>query len=110
MLKLRITNTPLDKWSHIALTWDGGAVAAYLDGTMVSEGDMGFEPAVGQMFIGKREHGAVDFFRGAIDEVAVFNEMLGSNEIQLVMNSVLAVNPSGKAASAWGVLKEGFAR
>jgi hypothetical protein len=110
MLKLRITNAPLDKWSHIALTWDGGTVAAYLNGTVVSEGDMGFEPAVGQMFIGKREHGAVDFFRGVVDEVAVFNEMLGAGEIQLVMNSVLAVNPSGKAASAWGVLKEGFAR
>ena len=110
MLKLRITNTPLDKWSHIALTWDGKTVAAYLNGTVVDEGDMGFVPAVGSMFIGKREHGAVDFFRGAVDEVAVFNEVLSSGEIQDVMNSVLAVNPSGKAASAWGVLKEGFAR
>jgi len=85
-------------------------VAAYLNGTVVDEGDMGFVPAVGQMFIGKREHGAVDFFKGAVDEVAVFNKMLDSDEIQLVMNSVLAVNPSGKAASAWGALKEGFTR
>ena len=110
MLKLRITNAPLDKWSHIALTWGDGTVAAYLNGTVVSEGDMGFEPAVGQMFIGKREHGAVDFFKGAVDEVAVFSKTLGAGEIQLVMNSVLAVNPSGKVASAWGVLKEGFDR
>jgi hypothetical protein len=84
--------------------------AAYLNGTVVSEGDMGFAPAVGSMFIGKREHGAVDFFRGAVDEVAVFNKTLGSDEIQLVMNSVLAVGPCGKAAIAWGILKEGFAR
>jgi hypothetical protein len=110
MLKLRIADISLDTWSHIALTWDGWTVAAYLNGTVVSEGDMGYEPAVGQMFIGKREHGAVDFFKGAVDEVAVFSKTLGAGEIQLVMNSVLAVDPSGKAASAWGVLKEGFAR
>lgn len=105
MLKLRITNAPLDKWSHVALTWDGKTAAAYLNGKVVNEGDIGIAPAVGQMFIGKREHGAVDFFTGVVDEVAVFDEALSSDEIQRIMSSVLAVDPSGKAAITWGALR-----
>lgn len=106
MLKLRITNTPLDKWSHIALMWDGKAATAYLNGEIVAEGDIGITPAVGQMFIGKREHGAVDFFTGIIDEVAVFSKVLSSEEVRGVMSRVSAVDPSGKTAVTWGVLKQ----
>jgi hypothetical protein len=110
MLKLRITNTPLDTWCHVALAWDGKSATAYLNGEVMDEGDIGIAPAVGQMFIGKREHGAVDFFTGVIDEVAVFNEPLSSDEIQSVMSNVLAVRPSGKTAVTWSILKRGLVR
>lgn len=45
-------------------------------------------PAVGNLFIGRRVHGANAFFNGSIDEVAIYNKALSSVEIQRVMDGV----------------------
>jgi hypothetical protein len=108
---IRMEDAPMDSWIHVALTWDGKTMAAYLDGEEHGTEDVEMAPAVGPMFIGKRVHGANAFFNGAVDEVAVFNKVLSSDEIQSVMNGgIFAVQPSGKTAVTWGVLKDSLVK
>jgi len=48
------------------------------------------------------------WFKGMIDEVAVFNKALTDKEINSVMNGLkmaMAVDPKGKVASTWGYIK-----
>lgn len=108
---VRLEDAPLEEWIHIAMTWDGKTMTAYLNGKEYGAEDVVMQPAVaGPMFIGKRAHGANAFFKGVIDELAIFNKALSPDEIQSVMNGVImAVYPSGKAALTWGALKNGLA-
>lgn len=44
-------------------------------------------------------------FKGIIDEVMIYNRALSQNELVDLAKVGLAVEPTGKTASAWGVLK-----
>ena len=72
-------------WHHIAMTWDGDRMTAYLDGKAAGEAAVKMAPAAGPMFIGKRGHGVTSFFNGLIDEVLIYNRPLSSEEIQGAM-------------------------
>jgi len=89
-LGIEAMGEPVNVWHHVAMTWDGKTITAYLDGKVVGQADAKMTPAVDSMFIGKRVHGADKFFKGIIDEVVVYNRALSSDEIQRVMNG----NPS----------------
>ena len=76
--------TGTDVWSHVAFTFEDatGSGRFYVDGSYVGihtrTVTLGTSDA--PLWIGKSFHG--DYFRGAIDQVAVFDRMLSPEEIQ----------------------------
>ena len=88
---------PLNQWSHVAVTFGGGAIKAYLNGALV-----GSVPASGTMknsqnastctMIGNEPAGCVvqssGFgWPGRIDELGIFNRALTQTEIQAIFNA-----------------------
>ena len=90
---LRIGNTwyaasfgqlPVGRWCHLAATFDGTALRAYLDGELVTvnteaRGVPHTEPAT--LKIGRHTSGPW-FFLGMIDDVRVYNRALADTEIK----------------------------
>lgn len=123
------TNTPVldDAWHHIALTREvvtAGALKVnvfvlYLDGKEENNGSGG---AISQknadttpVRIGAgdeccEEGGpAAYWFKGVIDEVAIYKKALTAAQVAADMNGVLpatAVEPNGKLATFWGAAKD----
>ena len=56
--------------------------------------------------IGRRSKSAEAYFKGSIDEVAVFDRVLSEDEVNEMMNGiVLAVDAGGKLPVFWGDIK-----
>ena len=77
-----------DNWHHIALTDDNGAITFYIDGVLDPTAiryAWSSQP-LNTLSIGaiKRINAPVAFFNGAIDEVALWNRVLSSAEIDNV--------------------------
>ena len=100
------------EWHHMAGTYDGTFIQAWVNGVM--EGQTGEQ--------GEPDHpeeeplriGAVNGIpvKGIIDEVALFSVALEEEDIQEIMNNglaealqILAVESTGKLAITWGGLK-----
>jgi hypothetical protein len=99
-------------WHHVAGSFDGTTLRIYVDG--VEEND---NPSGGAELSSTPEHLALgaeamgrEFWKGVIDEAAVFTAALGENDINAIMNNgleqiVLAVSPVGKLTATWGRIK-----
>jgi hypothetical protein len=114
-----IQKLPVDKWSHIAATYDSssGVANVYLDGVlaqMLSNAGFGSLKAGVELAIGTGK-GAADYgkpFNGKLDEIAVFHTALTQKDVENIMNNglerelgIVAVSPSGKLANVWGSVK-----
>ena len=105
----------LYEWQHIGCVYDGKEVNFYLNGELKASGPQkgGIQSYGDVLTIGRRiagDHSA--WFKGMIDDVAIFNTALTDEDIERLMNvglgealDVLAVSPSGKLAATWGILK-----
>ncbi len=74
----------LDRWHHLAMTYDGATLVVYLDGAAVGSKAVGRprSPGSGPLVIGGRPDGfATGFFRGAVDEVRLYRRALSAGEI-----------------------------
>ncbi|MDQ1327928.1 MAG: LamG protein [Candidatus Poribacteria bacterium] len=114
-----IPKLPVDKWNHIAATYDSssGTANVYLDGvlaqTLTTKG-FGILRSGVELVIGSGK-GAADYgkpFNGMLDEIAIFNTALTQKDVENVMNNglerelgIVAVSPSGKLANVWGNIK-----
>ena len=104
------TDMPLNKWTHIAGTYDAksGDAKIYIDGVLDGEGKIGgnITPNDDVLWLGR---GAGPFLQGRMDEVRISNIARSEQEIQELMNKgiegVLAVKPQDKLATTWGKLK-----
>ena len=79
---------PLNTWSHLAATYDGTTLRLYVNGTQVASRALSgsIVPSTGPLRIGG--NGVwVEYFRGRIDEVRIYNRALGATEIQFDMNT-----------------------
>ncbi|HEY4423151.1 MAG TPA: LamG-like jellyroll fold domain-containing protein, partial [Pyrinomonadaceae bacterium] len=87
---------PLNQWTHVAVTYDGGVVKTYINGTL-------FHTYAGTGAIGDVDNSQNDFrvggrqaashnFRGRIDEVRVYNRALSASEVTTL--------PSGSSSSS----------
>jgi len=109
----------VDKWSHVAATFDSstGIAIVYLDGISIQTStNAAFGPlrAGVELIIGSGK-GAGSYgkpFNGKLDEIAIFNATLAKADIESIMNDGLervlgltAVQPSGKLATNWGSIK-----
>jgi hypothetical protein len=97
---------PLEEWHHVAATYDAesGDAIVYLDGEEDAKGSFHGEitPNTNVVWIGR---GNKPYFDGIYDEVAIWNVALSQAEILHAMNTLHAVEPSGKLASTWGRIK-----
>ncbi|HUI92323.1 MAG TPA: LamG-like jellyroll fold domain-containing protein [Chitinivibrionales bacterium] len=79
---------PLNKWSHVAGTWDGTTLRAYLNGVLQPEQVAAYGPVLsstGPLIIGRKPDNTY-YFQGAIDEVIIFNRALSQSEITGLYN------------------------
>jgi Concanavalin A-like lectin/glucanases superfamily len=71
-----------NRWSHLAMTWDGLTMRMYVDGEQVSSHALvGTAPASGgPLRIGGNAIWP-EFFKGVIDEVRVYDRALDTTEV-----------------------------
>ena len=80
-------------WHHIALTYDGSSLRAYLDGVQQGTAQQTALSSVsapvqlGALIVGSSN---TDWFGGTLDEVRVYNRALSQAEIQVDMNAPIA--------------------
>ncbi|MFC1716516.1 LamG domain-containing protein [Candidatus Poribacteria bacterium] len=99
-------------WTHIAMSVDNanGAVSLYLNGSLDSEADVtkgGMGVSEQPMIIGARaDIQAAKCLYGTMDEIAVWNVALASQEIKTVYQTgIVPVFPAGSISTTWGNLK-----
>ncbi len=101
------------KWHHVAATYDGKMLRAYMDGNMEGETATNIPPDhnTEPVRIGRWGAPRGDFMEGIIDDVAIFSEALTANEIRHItmnLSDALAVEASGKLTIKWGMIKQHF--
>ena len=74
----------MDKWQHIALTYNGSQTVFYRNGQIIhtwrSSGRLAQNPC--SLFIGYDPYGSDEYFVGAMDDVRLYNRALSEKEIQ----------------------------
>ncbi len=100
----------LGEWDHLAGTFADGKQKFYVNGELIGESDSDPNFNSRQEFLigaGANERANHEYlFKGIIDEVRLYNRVLGEKEIAAVMESEsLDVKASGKLAVTWGHLK-----
>ena len=99
------------KWHHVAATFDGKVLRAYMDGVMEGETKTEIPPDhnTEPVRIGRWGNPRGDYWEGLLDEVAIFSQALTEDEIQDItmnMREALAVEAFRKLAVTWGTLKQ----
>ena len=101
---------PLEKWTHIAASYDGKKIRYYFNG----EPDGNYDAVkaenssnADEVHIGRRRLSEPHNFEGIIDEVRIYNRALGDAEVKVNMNSdSTAVNPAISLSVTWGKIKQ----
>ncbi len=79
-----------DRWYHVAVTNSGNAISLFLDGQVVKNGILGINtPSNTQFYIGRApgSFGEIRRLNGLIDEVAIYDRALSSNEISAIFDA-----------------------
>ncbi|MFC7443883.1 hypothetical protein C7H62_0046 [Mesoflavibacter sp. HG96] len=90
------TQLPDNIWHHIAVTYDGTTANLYIDGVLdttkviTSSTPNGSSLAIGAVYIDKSN--IIDFFKGDIDEIRIWDSALTIDQIRYVMNQELVEN------------------
>ncbi len=95
-------NFATGKWYHLAGTYDGGALAVFVNGVRIKS-----ERASGQMYSDKSdliigrgdpEFSFGEYFHGAVDEIRIWNVPRSQEQIQSTMNAPLTGKEEGLVA------------
>jgi glucose/arabinose dehydrogenase len=84
------TASPVNAWTHVALTYDGATLRLYVNGTQVATGAASgaIQSSTNPLWIGgNNPYG--EYFQGLIDEARVYNRALSATDIQAAMNTPL---------------------
>jgi hypothetical protein len=88
-----------EAWRHVAVTCDRGRLGLYLDGVRMDHQDILWTSAVQFLNVGGGSYGS---WRGLIDEVAIYAEVLSSQRIQEAVSTVKPVLPGASALASSG--------
>jgi len=107
---LTANQTPeLDKWEHLAGTYDGEKMKMYLNGEMIAEQAQKFDfqgTNDSPLRVGGSKDRPAYTFNGSIDEVIIYNRAVDEKEVNNVMNNGLApVSLKGKLSTTWSSIK-----
>jgi len=103
-----------DVWEHVAVTFDGEMQVGYLNGELAEKAGQPGVDAVMQ-WQGPLEHtntpltiGGISGFKGAVDEIAIYNRALSAEEIKesAFAGHLSPVEPGGKLAATWAGIKQ----
>ena len=86
----------LDQWVHWAVVYDGSTISLYRDGNMGVNGGLASQPVSKYLEYGSLDDGSILIgtelaqpanrnWNGLLDDIAVFNTALTSNQVQAVM-------------------------
>ena len=108
--KTEKTKLPLNKWMHVALTYDQKKIFLYLDGKVdfITAAKEAIKTRNNEAFVGiGLERKKTSFFYSMIDEVMIYaNVGLSQEEVQdKLIYQVLSVAPSNRLAISWGIIK-----
>jgi hypothetical protein len=104
----------INKWYHYAAVYDSGTkkLTVFVDGVKAGESDRDGAATANDNAVTFGCWGGGSFFKGLLDEIAIFNVALSEADISTIAKSGLAailnlasVAPSGKLATTWGSLK-----
>jgi Concanavalin A-like lectin/glucanases superfamily len=94
---------PVNRWSHLALTYDGASLRLYLNGAQVASravsGDI--KRTKNPLWIGGN-HPYGEYFDGLIDEVRVYDRVLTPSELRAEMSTPIASSEASPAAGLVG--------
>jgi len=99
------------EWHHVVgVVEDTKHLKIYLDGELkgtanVSDSISAAYGSSQKPTIAYTEHMGGIWYEGAIDEVAVYEGALSEDDVQRLYTLSFAVEPSGKLAATWGMLK-----
>jgi len=107
-----------DVWHHIAYTSDGAQIKLYVDGIFKTSSGSGKplnKPEDQSLFFGSGINapggapGSAQKFKGALDEVAIFNVALSEDDINVLVQGIEEisepVDSRGKLPATWGNMK-----
>jgi hypothetical protein len=83
--------SPLNSWTHVALTYDGTTVRLYVNGTQVATKAVtgAVQSSSSPLSIGgNAPYG--EYFKGFIDEAQVYNRALTAAEVTTAMNTAIS--------------------
>jgi hypothetical protein len=88
------TASPVNAWTHLALTYNGTTLRLYVNGIQVrSQAVSGtIETNSSPLRIGGNSPYG-EYFIGRIDEIRIYNRALSQAEIQTDMNTAIVPNP-----------------
>ncbi|UAB75452.1 LamG-like jellyroll fold domain-containing protein [Mesoflavibacter sp. SCSIO 43206] len=92
------TQLPDNVWHHVAVTYDGTTANIYIDGVLdntkiiTSSTPNGSSLAIGAVYIDKSN--IIDFFKGDLDEIRIWDRALTLDQLRFVMNQELIENAS----------------
>ena len=94
---------PVNRWSHLALTYDGTALRLYVNGTQVSSRAMtgAILRTTDPLWIGGN-HPYGEYFHGLIDEVRVYDRALSPSEVRAEMSTPIRGARTTSAAGLVG--------
>jgi hypothetical protein len=74
----------LDDWHHVGITYDGSELILYHNGAAIHKEYLktSFNTNDERLFIGADFPGGDEYFRGLLDEIAIFNRALSKEEVQ----------------------------
>lgn len=94
---------PVNRWSHLAVTYDGATLQLYVNGARVSSRAVtGTIPRSDDpLWIGGN-HPYGEYFDGLIDEVRVYDRVLTASQVRAEMSTPIAGSRTSRAAGLVG--------
>jgi hypothetical protein len=89
-------NLPLNKWTHIAATYDGASLKVYVNGTLTGTvaNTSALPSGVDAWYFGKAASGS-NLFPGTMDEIRIWNSARSQSDINANKNAIISPSTSG---------------
>jgi len=95
----------VERWHHVAMTYDSDRLRLYVDGKAAGERQIGRERTTGQggLAFGRRQDNSGDgyHFRGVIDEVRLYDRALSAEQVQTRAQRPAQPLPGVTPVRAW---------